>query len=137
MLIRNAGIIYYALFWNGNNGLQCAYFVNNDLRSASMNTRFFEYHVKWYKLYNNNLFVVLGSKLEGTLQIVNPKHEDWASIQLLALTLNVLVYFVEMPSYFSRKTKPKKKANLRNSFSAWKNFRVDLTLRMRNFCQFS
>ena len=26
--MRNAGIIHYALFWNGNNGLQWAYFVN-------------------------------------------------------------------------------------------------------------
>ena len=40
MLIRNAGIIHYALFGNGNNGLQNAYFVNNGLQGASMNKRF-------------------------------------------------------------------------------------------------
>ena len=38
--MRNAGIIPYALFWNGNNGLQCEYFVNNGLQNASMNIRF-------------------------------------------------------------------------------------------------
>ena len=41
MLVRNAGIIHYALFWNWNNGLQCTAFVNNGLvQSASMNRRF-------------------------------------------------------------------------------------------------
>ena len=38
--MRNAGIFYYALFWNGDNGLQCAYFIDNGLQSASMNRRF-------------------------------------------------------------------------------------------------
>ena len=38
--MRNMGIIHYALFWNENNGSQCAYFVNNGLQSASMNRRF-------------------------------------------------------------------------------------------------
>ena len=38
--MRNVGIILYALLWNGNNGLQCAYFVNNGLQNASMNRRF-------------------------------------------------------------------------------------------------
>ena len=40
MLMRNAGIIHYALFWNGNYGLHCACFVNNGLQRASMNRRF-------------------------------------------------------------------------------------------------
>ena len=31
---------HYALFWNGNNGLQNAYFVNNGLQSASVNRHF-------------------------------------------------------------------------------------------------
>ena len=39
--MRNAGIIHYALFWNGNNGWQCAYFVINGPQSTSMNRRFF------------------------------------------------------------------------------------------------
>ena len=38
--MRNASIIHYTLFWNGNNGLQCACFVNKGLQSASMNRRF-------------------------------------------------------------------------------------------------
>ena len=38
--MRNAGIIHYALFWNGNNGLQCTYFANNCQQSTSVN-RFF------------------------------------------------------------------------------------------------
>ena len=41
--MRNAGIIRYALFWNGNNGLQCAYFVNNGLKTLLL-TAIFEYH---------------------------------------------------------------------------------------------
>ena len=41
MLIRNVGIIHYALFLNGNNGLQCAYFINNGvLNATTMNRRF-------------------------------------------------------------------------------------------------
>ena len=35
--MRNAGTIHYAL--NGNNGLQCVYFINHGLQSASMNRR--------------------------------------------------------------------------------------------------
>ena len=38
--MRNAGIIHYALFRNGDNDLQCTYFVNNGLQSASMNRCF-------------------------------------------------------------------------------------------------
>ena len=37
MLMQNAGVIDYALFWNGNNGLQCAYSVNNGLQSGFLN----------------------------------------------------------------------------------------------------
>ena len=88
--MRNAGIIHYALFWNGSNGLQCADFVNNGLQSASMTRRFWISYIKWYKFYKNNLSVVFRSKQGGTLKLVNPKHEDWASIQLL--TLSVLIF---------------------------------------------
>ena len=52
----NVGIILYALFWNGSNGLPCGFFVNNGPQSASMNSLFFEYHT---------LSVVLGSKQGG------------------------------------------------------------------------
>ena len=40
MLLRNGAIMQYAVFSNGNNDLQCAYFINNGLQSASMNRRF-------------------------------------------------------------------------------------------------
>ena len=45
-------------------------------------------YIKWYKFDNNNLSV-LGSRQEETLKLVNPKHEDWASTQLLTLCLNL------------------------------------------------
>ena len=38
--MRNAGIIHYALSWNGKNGLQCAYSISNGVQSASINRRF-------------------------------------------------------------------------------------------------
>ena len=38
--MRIASIIHYTLFWNGNNGLQCTYFVNNGLQSGSMKRDF-------------------------------------------------------------------------------------------------
>ena len=63
--MQNAGIIHYALFLNGNNGLQGAYFVNNGLQSASTKNRFFNIIHKMVQFYNNNLSVVLGSKQGG------------------------------------------------------------------------
>ena len=39
-MMRNAGVIHYVLFWNGNIGLHCAYFVNKGLQSASIKKRF-------------------------------------------------------------------------------------------------
>ena len=38
--MRNAGIIHYALFSNGNSSLQSAYFVNYGVQNASINRRF-------------------------------------------------------------------------------------------------
>ena len=35
---------------------------------------FWKPYIKWYKFYNNNLSVVFG----GTLELVTPKHSDWA-----------------------------------------------------------
>ena len=49
-------------------------------------------YIKWYKFYNNNLSVVLGSKQGETLKVVNPKHEDWASIQLLILSVLTFLF---------------------------------------------
>ena len=87
MLMQNANIIYYALFWNGNNGLKCGYFENNGLQSTSMDRRFWISYIKWYKFYNNNLSVVLVSKQKGTLKLVQHKYKDWMSIQLLTLSI--------------------------------------------------
>ena len=53
--------------------------------------------MKWYNFYNNNLSVILGSKQGKTLKLVNPKHEDWASIQLL--TLSVLTFLFTLLRY--------------------------------------
>ena len=52
-------------------------------------------YIKWYKFYNKNLSVVLGSKQRGTLKLLNPKHEDWMSIELL--TLSVLSFSFTLP----------------------------------------
>ena len=90
--MRNAGINHYAVFWYGNNGLHCAYFVNNGLQSASMKDVFWISFIKWYKFYNNNLLVVLGSKQKGTFKLVIPKHEDWASVQLPTLSVSTFLY---------------------------------------------
>ena len=90
--------------------------------------------MKWYKFYGNNLSVVLVSKQRGTLKLVNPKHKDWASIQLL--TLQVLNFLFTLPRcqviFQWKQTKEK----LKNALSASMNFRVDLTWRMGNISQF-
>ena len=70
--------------------------------------------ISYIKFHNNNLSVILGikqggrwtSKYEGGPW--NPKHEDYASIQLLTLSLNFLVYFTKMSSYFLMKTGKRK-----------------------------
>ena len=74
------------------------------------------------------------SKQGGTLKLVNPKHEDWASIQLL--TLQVLNFLFTLPRcqviFQWKQTKEK----LKNALSASMNFRVDFTWRMGNISQF-
>ena len=91
-------------------------------------------YIKWYIFYNNNLLVVLGSKQGRTLKLVNPKHEDWASVQLLTLGFNFFVYFLKWSSYFLMKINKRK---VMKCLSAWSNFRIDLTWWMGNICQFS
>ena len=62
-------------------------------------------HLKRYKFYNNNLSVVLGTKQGGFWNswIRNTRTERL--IQFTdSLSLNFLVYFAEMSSYFSIKT---------------------------------
>ena len=108
----NVGIILYVLFWNGSNGLPCGFFVNNDSTSASMNSLFFEYHT---------LSVVLGSRQGGwALKRVNTKHEDWASVQLL--TLSILIFLFTLSKYQVIYQWKQTKEKLRNTLSAWRNY---------------
>ena len=81
---------------------------NNGLQSASMKRHFLKIIHKMIQILQHNLLVVFGSKQGGqTLKFVIPKHEDWASIQLL--TLSVLIFlFAEMSSYFSTKANKRK-----------------------------
>ena len=70
--------------------------------------------------------VVLGSKQEGTLKLVNPKHEDWASIQFLTLSLLTFLFTLSRCQViFQGKQKEEK---LLNALRTWRNFCVDLTL---------
>ena len=92
-------------------------------------------YIKWYKFYNNNLSVVLGSKQGETLKLVNPKHEVWVPIQLL--TPSVLTFLFTLPRCQVIFQLKQAKENLGNALSAWSNFHVDLTKRMGNICQFS
>ena len=105
---RNAGIIHYALFWNGNNGLQWEYFFNNGLKTLLWRDAFWISYIRLYRFYNNSSSVVLRSKQGVTLKLVNSKHEDWASVQLLTLSLHFLDYFAEMSSYSTMKTNKQK-----------------------------
>ena len=79
--------------------------------------------------------VVLGSKQEGTLKLVNPKHEDWASIQLLSLSALTFVFTLPRCQIIFQWKQTKEK--LGNALNAWRNFGVNLTWWMRNSCQFS
>ena len=49
-------------------------------------------YTKLYKFYNDNLSDALGSKQGGTLKLVNPKHEDLASVQLLTVSISDKVW---------------------------------------------
>ena len=78
--------------------------------------------------------MVLGSKQRGTLKLVNPKHEGWASIQLL--TLQVLNFLFTLPRCQVIFQWNQTKEKLKNALSASMNFRVDFTWRMGNISQF-
>ena len=73
-----------------------------------------------YKFYNNNLSVVLRSKQEGTLKLVNHKHEDWASIQLV--TLSVLTFLFTLPRCQVIFQWEQTKEKLGNALNAWREF---------------
>ena len=84
-------------------------------------------YIKWYKFYNNNSSVILGSKKRGMLKLVNPKHEHWASTQLLTLSLLTLFTLPRFKVMFHWKQTREK---LGNAWSAWRNFRPDLAWQM-------
>ena len=65
---------------------------------------------------------------------MNPKHEDWASIQLLTLqVLNFLFTLLRCQVIFQWK---QTKEKFKNALSASMNFRVDFTWRKWNISQF-
>ena len=91
-------------------------------------------YIKCYKCWNNNLSVILLSKQGGMLELVNPRYEDWVSIQLLALSVVTFLFtYPRCPVIFQCK---QIKQKLGNPLGAWRNFCVDLTWRMGNICQF-
>ena len=90
-------------------------------------------YTKWHKFYRNKLSVTLGSKQGGTFKLMKCKHEDWASVQLLALS--VLTFLFTLPR--CQVIFQLKQTKLGNVFTAWRNAHVDLTLQMKNICQFS
>ena len=98
--MRNVGIIPHALFWNGNSGLQCTYFVNNDLQSASVNRHFLNIIIRWCKFCNNDLSFVLGSE-QGQANI--EARECWNSQGLSisstadSLSLSDLIFLFTLP----------------------------------------
>ena len=64
--------------------------------------------MKWYKFYNNNLLVVLGSKQGGTLKLVNPNTRLSVNSIADSLIPNFPCLLAEMSSYFqSKQTKEK------------------------------
>ena len=122
MLMGNAGVIHYALFWNENNGFQFTNFVKQWYTKHFFEQTFFLIlYKKCYKFYNANLSVFLRIKQRETLKFVNPKQKDWVSIELLTLSFNFLVYFAKMSSYFSMKAN-KIKVRKRLKFSSFSNF---------------
>ena len=109
-MMRNAGIIHYALFWNGNSGLQCAYFVNNDLQSASMNRRFLNIIHKMVQILQQR----------GTVKTREP--QTWGpSVNSIAdsLNLNLFTFRRYQIIFHWKQTKEK----LGNALKAWRKSR--------------
>ena len=92
-------------------------------------------YIKCYKCWNNNLSVILWSKQGGMLELVNPRYEDWVSIQLLALSVVTFLFTYPTCQVIFQCKQIKQK--LGNASGALRNFCVDLTWRMGNICQFS
>ena len=93
------------------------------LQSTSINRRSWMSYIKRYKFYNNDLSVLLVSKQGGTFKLASTKHEDWESVQLLSLLFTLLICKL---IFQWKRTKEK----WGNPLDTWRNFCVDLTLRM-------
>ena len=108
MLIGNAGIIHYVLFWNRNNGLQCTYFVNNGLQSASVNRHFLNIIHKMVQIWRQLFIIHYRERTRVDVETCEPQTQE-LSVSSVAdsLSLNFLVFLVEMSRYFSMKTKEK------------------------------
>ena len=117
--MQNAGIIHYALYWNGK-VVYNAYISEIMFYKALLWTDVFwkSYRI-WYKFYNNTLLVVLGSKQRGTLKLVN-----WASTQLLTL-LTFLFILSRCQFIFQWKQKKRK---VRKCLKSVKNFLLRFAL---------
>ena len=79
MLMGNAGVIHYALFWNENNDFQSTYFVKQCYTKHFFEQTFFLIlYRKCYKFYDANLSALKRprSKQGETLKLVNPKQKD-------------------------------------------------------------
>ena len=91
--MQNAVVAPYALFWNWNEALQCAYFINNGLQSASMNWPFLNII---YKLVLNSTTLTYrlfyGVNKRRTLKHMSLNHEDWASTQLLIFSVLTFLF---------------------------------------------
>ena len=107
MPMRNAGIIHYALFCKRNNGLQCACFVDNGLRSGFLNRRFLYYFYNVSHIFYDDvlrIFFILfkgghfNECTKGTLNSRTPNTSTELSVISFAdsLNLNFLVYFAEI-----------------------------------------
>ena len=85
------------------------------LKALQWTDGFWISYTKMVEILQQKFLVALGSKQGMTLKLVNLKYEDWASIQLLALSIlftcllvDFLVYFPDMPNYFLMKTNKRK-----------------------------
>ena len=131
--MRNAGIINYVLFWNGNNSLQYAYFVNNGLQSSSINRRFLNVihkMVQILQIYWSFQEVNKGGRWNSWTP--NTRTERQFNC-LLSLSLNFLLYLPRCQVIFQwKQTKVRKCLKYIKEF-----FIVDLTWRIGTlyYCQ--
>ena len=109
MRVRNAGIIHYTLFWHGNNGLQCAYFVNNGLQSVSINRYFLNITRKTVQVLQQEFIGRFRELTRGYAENLEPKTRGLRLNSIAeSFSLKFLVCFSEISGYFSMKKKKRK-----------------------------